>query len=86
MISFYFLTLGLTCEFDNHRLYDVEVIEMSKDVSFFLLLPPVEDVCIVPGRETDPFTKHNDLCALPVQVFEISKYFSPNILRISLLR
>lgn len=64
--------IGLTCEFDNHRLYDVEVIEMSKDVSFFLLLPPVEDVCIVPGRETDPFTKHNDLCALPVQVFEIN--------------
>ena len=53
-----------------HRLYDVEVIELSPHVSFLLILPPVEDVCIIPGQ-SDTVIEREDLVLLPVQVFEM---------------
>ena len=53
-----------------HRLYDVEVIELSPHVSFLLILPPVEDVCIIPGQ-SDAVVEREDLVLLPVQVFEM---------------
>ena len=53
-----------------HRLYDVEVIELSQHVSFLLILPPVEDVCIIPGQSDEMFERE-DLTLLPVQVFEM---------------
>lgn len=58
----------------NHRLYDVEVIELSKDVSFLLLLPPVENVCLVPGQ-SDELSERKEFQSIPVQVFEICKYY-----------
>ncbi|XP_061182068.1 ankyrin repeat and fibronectin type-III domain-containing protein 1-like isoform X3 [Saccostrea echinata] len=54
----------------SHRIYDVEVIEFSNDVSFLLILPPVEEVCLVPGQN-DSMTEKKDLTLLPVQVFEM---------------
>ncbi|XP_078317877.1 ankyrin repeat and fibronectin type-III domain-containing protein 1-like isoform X2 [Crassostrea virginica] len=54
----------------SHRIYDVEVIEFSNDVSFILILPPVEEVCLVPGQN-DTMTEKKDLTLLPVQVFEM---------------
>jgi hypothetical protein len=57
----------------SHRIYDVEVIEFSSDVAFILILPPVEEVCLVPGQN-DTMTEKKDLTLLPVQVFEMSKY------------
>ena len=54
----------------SHRLYDVEVIELSPHVSFLLILPPVEDVCIIPGQSDEIFERE-DLTLLPVQVFEM---------------
>lgn len=57
----------------DHRVYDFEVIELSPQVSFILVLPPVEEVCIVPGQ-TDDLTDKKDLSFLPVQVFEMSEY------------
>ena len=56
----------------SHRLYDLEVIELSEDVSFLLLLPPIESVCSVPGHNED-ITDQPDCLMLPVQVFEMSK-------------
>ncbi len=56
----------------THRVYDMEVIELSEDVSFLLLLPPVENVCSVPGH-TEEITENPSYLTLPVQVFEKSK-------------
>ncbi|XP_041363678.1 ankyrin repeat and fibronectin type-III domain-containing protein 1-like [Gigantopelta aegis] len=54
----------------DHRLYDLEVIELSPDISFILVLPPAEDVFIVPGQ-TEELTDRHNLIFLPVQVFEM---------------
>lgn len=56
----------------SHRLYDLEVMEFSNDVTFLLVLPPVEDVCIVPGQR-DLLIEKRDFMLLPIQVFEMSK-------------
>lgn len=58
----------------SHRLYDLEVMEFSNDVTFLLVLPPVEDVCIVPGQQ-NLLSEKKDFMLLPVQVFEMSKYY-----------
>ena len=58
----------------THRVYDMEVIELSEEVSFLLLLPPVENVCSVPGH-TEEITENPNYLTLPVQVFEMSKFF-----------
>lgn len=52
------------------RLYDVEVVELAEGVSFLLVLPPVESVCLVPGQR-DELTSRADCLALPVQIFEV---------------
>ncbi|XP_021361615.1 ankyrin repeat and fibronectin type-III domain-containing protein 1-like isoform X2 [Mizuhopecten yessoensis] len=52
-----------------HRIYDLEVVEVSSDVTFLLLLPPIENVCIVPGQADDLALKR-DFMLLPVKVFE----------------
>ncbi|XP_074648246.1 ankyrin repeat and fibronectin type-III domain-containing protein 1-like isoform X2 [Tubulanus polymorphus] len=54
----------------SHRMYDVEVIELSSECSFVILLPPVESVCSVPCYSEDFCGQHGSI-ALPVQVFEI---------------
>ena len=56
----------------GYRLYDVEVIEVSPSVSFLVLLPPVEQVCIAHGQ-TDQLAERKDCVLLPVQVFETSE-------------
>ncbi|XP_071033997.1 ankyrin repeat and fibronectin type-III domain-containing protein 1 [Parasteatoda tepidariorum] len=53
---------------DFHRYYDVEVIELSENVTFILVLPPVDSVCSVPGQ-CDEIT--SDCITLPIQVFEM---------------
>ncbi|KAK3092698.1 hypothetical protein FSP39_006121 [Pinctada imbricata] len=57
-------------EWVNHRVYDVEVIDFQENVSFILILPSVEDVCVVPG-EGDRIVQDKDLSFLSVQMFEI---------------
>lgn len=55
----------------SHRLYDIEVIEFSADVSFILVLPDASNVCAVPGQTEEM----NPGCiVLPVQVFEMGEY------------
>ncbi|XP_055935870.1 ankyrin repeat and fibronectin type-III domain-containing protein 1-like isoform X3 [Argiope bruennichi] len=55
---------------DLHRYYDVEVIELSENVSFLLVLPPVDSVCSVPGQ-CDEITSRPDCIPLPIQIFEM---------------
>ncbi|XP_037909834.1 uncharacterized protein LOC119650787 isoform X3 [Hermetia illucens] len=52
------------------RLYDVEVIELSADVSFLIICPPVESSCAVPGQR-EILLQRGDLLSLPVQAFEM---------------
>ncbi|KAI8793848.1 ankyrin repeat and fibronectin type-III domain-containing protein 1 [Biomphalaria glabrata] len=53
----------------NHRIYDLEVLELSPSVAMILILPSLEDICLVPGHQ-DTFTKKPEFCFLPVQIFE----------------
>ncbi|XP_076458760.1 ankyrin repeat and fibronectin type-III domain-containing protein 1-like isoform X2 [Babylonia areolata] len=65
-----FTQLGISVETAaGYRLYDVEVVEMGPGVSFLVLLPPVEQVCIAPGQ-SDHLADRKDCVLLPVQVFE----------------
>ncbi|KAK7788904.1 hypothetical protein R5R35_002274 [Gryllus longicercus] len=52
-----------------HRLYDVEVVDLSSEVSFLIIVPPAESACAVPGQRD--LLQRGDLAALPVQVFEM---------------
>ena len=38
----------------EHRFYDIEVIEFSKDVSFIILVPPRSLVCSVQPQKLQP--------------------------------
>lgn len=53
-----------------HRLYDAEVIELSHDVSFIIVVPPAESACSVPGTR-EILLQRGDLLSLPIQVFEM---------------
>ncbi|GAB0088266.1 Ankyrin repeat and fibronectin type-III domain-containing protein 1 [Sergentomyia squamirostris] len=54
----------------KHRLYDVEVIELSADVSFLVICPPPEFSCAVPGQR-EILLQRGDLLSLPIQAFEM---------------
>ncbi|XP_077980335.1 ankyrin repeat and fibronectin type-III domain-containing protein 1-like isoform X2 [Glandiceps talaboti] len=54
----------------NHRICDLEVIDMNDEVSFILVVPPAVDVCSVPGQ-TDDVTSDKEHILLPVPVFEM---------------
>ncbi|XP_055848803.1 uncharacterized protein LOC129913874 isoform X6 [Episyrphus balteatus] len=54
----------------NYRLYDIEIIELSKDVSFLIICPPVESSCAVPGQ-TELLLQRDDLLSLTIQAFEM---------------
>ncbi|KAK3930258.1 Ankyrin repeat and fibronectin type-III domain-containing protein 1 [Frankliniella fusca] len=53
-----------------HRLYDVEVVDLTSEVSFLVAVPPAESACAVPGQR-DMLLQRGDLLSLPVQVFEM---------------
>lgn len=59
-------TTALLC----HRLYDAEVVDLSPEVSFLIVVPRAESACAVPGQ-TEALLQRGDLIALPVQVFEM---------------
>lgn len=54
----------------THRMYDAEVVELSPDVSFLIVVPRAESACGVPGQ-TEALLQRGDLISLPVQVFEM---------------
>ncbi|PSN43050.1 hypothetical protein C0J52_23158 [Blattella germanica] len=51
-------------------LYDAEVVDLSPEVSFLIVVPRAESACAVPGQ-TESLLQRDDLIALPVQVFEM---------------
>lgn len=54
-----------------HRLYDAEVIDLTADVSFLIVVPPAETACSVPGTR-EILLQRGDLLSLPIQVFGIT--------------
>lgn len=54
----------------SHRIYDLEVIELTHDVSFIMICPPAELACSVPGQ-ADVLSQKQDLLTLPIQAFEM---------------
>ncbi|XP_041473244.1 ankyrin repeat and fibronectin type-III domain-containing protein 1-like isoform X2 [Lytechinus variegatus] len=55
----------------THRLCDLEVVELSSEVSFILLLPPLGSVCIGPGTPSDDWIISRDFTSISVPVFEM---------------
>ncbi|KAI2804518.1 Ankyrin-repeat and fibronectin type III domain-containing 1 [Blomia tropicalis] len=55
---------------DAHRLYSLEVIELSSDVSLILLLPPVDEVCSM-FNHSDSLNQVPNLIYLPLKIFEL---------------
>jgi ankyrin repeat and fibronectin type-III domain-containing protein 1 len=53
-----------------HRLYDIEVIELSSEVSFLIICPPAESSCAVPGQR-EILLQRGDLLSMPIQAFEM---------------
>ena len=58
---------------DWHRLYSIEAIELTPEVSFILLLPPVDEVFSINMANNDLLQVSN-LNYLPLKTFELSKY------------
>jgi hypothetical protein len=56
--------------FSYRRMYDAEVVDLSPEVSFLIVVPRAESACAVPGQ-TESLLQRGDLIALPVQVFEM---------------
>lgn len=54
----------------THRLYDVEIIEHSKDISFLVICPAVELTCAAPGQ-SELLLQRDDLASLSIQAFEM---------------
>ncbi|XP_070072625.1 ankyrin repeat and fibronectin type-III domain-containing protein 1 isoform X2 [Drosophila takahashii] len=54
----------------THRLYDVEVIEHSPDISFLVVCPSAESSCAVPGQ-SELLLQRDDLASLSIQAFEM---------------
>lgn len=56
------------------RLYEMEVVEVSPEVSFVVMVPSADLVCAVPGtrEKEEPLLKREDLLLLPVQTFEMA--------------
>ncbi|XP_017082695.2 uncharacterized protein LOC108115650 isoform X3 [Drosophila eugracilis] len=54
----------------THRLYDVEVIEHSPDISFLVVCPSAESSCAVPGQ-SELLLQRDDFASLSIQAFEM---------------
>ncbi|EDW17007.2 uncharacterized protein LOC6575537 isoform X2 [Drosophila mojavensis] len=54
----------------THRLYDVEIIELSRDISFLIVCPSVEASCAVPGQ-SELLLQRNEFVSLSIQAFEM---------------
>lgn len=54
----------------THRLYDLEVIELSPEVSLLVVCPRAESSCAVPGQR-EILLQRGDLLSLSIQAFEM---------------
>lgn len=57
----------------SHRVYRLEVVEIHSDVSFILLVPSHDDVCLPPGQPRMSAEEKRGCVALPVPMFEVGK-------------
>ncbi|XP_053946431.1 uncharacterized protein LOC128855501 isoform X2 [Anastrepha ludens] len=66
----------------THRLYDIEVIEHSKNISFLIICPAVELTCAVPGQ-SELLLQRDDLASLSIQAFEMIhlRTYQPGIIQ-----
>ncbi|XP_071505327.1 ankyrin-repeat and fibronectin type III domain-containing 1-like [Diadema antillarum] len=55
----------------THRLCDLEVVELSDEIAFILLLPPLGSVCIGPGTPSDDWIISRDFTSISVPIFEM---------------
>ena len=64
-------TIGITDaeHLDAHRFYCLEVIELSQEVSFILLLPPVDEVCSVSTAKDHSADLNPNNTYLPMKIF-----------------
>ncbi|XP_027009904.2 ankyrin repeat and fibronectin type-III domain-containing protein 1 isoform X3 [Tachysurus fulvidraco] len=62
------------------RIYIQDVLEFGEGVSFFLLLPPYEEVCTPPGQNN--FSPRSGFFTLPLQIFELVHFgaYCPNFI------
>lgn len=54
-----------------YRLYDFEVVELNREVSVLVLVPPAECSCAVPGQK-ELLLQRPDLISISVQSFEMN--------------
>ena len=54
------------------RIYTKEVIEVSPEVSFIMVLPSPENVCSIPGQTHELLTDRRDFISVPVPIFEMA--------------
>lgn len=72
-ISLIFYCIDLfSQDIDNHQLYTREIIELSHDVAFLLLLPPSDKICAVPGQLCS-MQGDTIFTSLPLPTFELRK-------------
>ena len=57
---------------DGLRLYGCEVVELNEDVSFLVVMPPPERVCMPPGSE-DSMTQIGNTITMPIPLFDIGE-------------
>lgn len=59
----------------KHKLYNLELIKLSHDVSFLVICPPIELSCSPPGQR-EMLLQRADLISVPTQAFEMCQLFT----------
>lgn len=61
----------------KHKLFNLELIHHSHDVSFLVICPPIELSCAAPGQR-EMLLQRADLVSVPTQAFEMCQMFTYN--------
>lgn len=59
----------------KHKLFNLELIKLSHDVSFLVICPPIELSCAPPGQR-EMLLQRADLISVPTQFFEMCQLFT----------
>lgn len=61
----------------KHKLYNLELIRLSHDVSFLIICPPIELSCgLSPPGQREMLLQRADLMSMPTQAFEMGQMFA----------
>ncbi|KAJ6636312.1 Ankyrin repeat and fibronectin type-III domain-containing protein 1 [Pseudolycoriella hygida] len=67
--------MGLSTEcMLKHKLYNMELVKLSHDVSFLIICPPIELSCAPPGQR-EKLLQRTDLVSVPTPAFEMGQLF-----------